>query len=340
METTGMERYVAVDNVCAWPNLTLLPDGSIAATIFNQPTHGGWEGDVVCWVSTDEGRLWQYRGTAAQHEPRTNRMNVAAGLARDGALVVLASGWSRRGPVGQPSDPHTGEILDTWVCRSADAGRTWVREGRLPLPAGGQASISPLGIIPFGDIVKLADGYLGVAVYGVSGQSDHGALLYVSRDDGHSWRFRSVIRATDANETALAVLRDGRLVAITRTVIGQHLDGFISDDNGSSWQLQGAVTLGNQHPGHLLALSDGRVLLTYGIRNEGLYGVGTTTSVDRGVTWQPPRVLVRLGGTTDGGYPATVQLAEGPLVTAYYSNGIPEHRRYHMGVVRWTLGGG
>jgi len=26
-----MERYIAIDNVCAWPNLTVLPDGTLAA---------------------------------------------------------------------------------------------------------------------------------------------------------------------------------------------------------------------------------------------------------------------------------------------------------------------
>jgi len=53
-----MERYIAIDNVCAWPNLTQMPDGTIIATIFNQPTHGGWEGDVECWASEDDGRTW------------------------------------------------------------------------------------------------------------------------------------------------------------------------------------------------------------------------------------------------------------------------------------------
>ena len=53
-----MERFIAVDNVCAWPNLTLMPDGAIVATIFNQPTHLRWPGDVECWASTDEGHTW------------------------------------------------------------------------------------------------------------------------------------------------------------------------------------------------------------------------------------------------------------------------------------------
>jgi protein-lysine methyltransferase-like protein len=37
---------VAIDNVCAWPNLTLLRDGTIVATIHNQPSHLKVPGDV------------------------------------------------------------------------------------------------------------------------------------------------------------------------------------------------------------------------------------------------------------------------------------------------------
>src|SRR4030095_2239462 len=88
-----LERYVAVDNVCAWPNLTLLKDGTIVAAIFNHPSHGEAGGDVEGWTSTEGGRIGKWRGVPAAHEPRTNRMNVAAGTANDGALVVLASGW-------------------------------------------------------------------------------------------------------------------------------------------------------------------------------------------------------------------------------------------------------
>ena len=87
------ERYVAIDNVCAWPNLTLLPDGTLIATIHNEPSHGHHEGDVECWASNDGGRSWKLRGVPAPHESGTVRMNVAAGLAHDGSLIVLSSGW-------------------------------------------------------------------------------------------------------------------------------------------------------------------------------------------------------------------------------------------------------
>ena len=43
-EPAQIERFVAIDNVCAWPNLTVLRDGTLVATIFNQPSHGSLSG--------------------------------------------------------------------------------------------------------------------------------------------------------------------------------------------------------------------------------------------------------------------------------------------------------
>jgi hypothetical protein len=114
---------VAVENVCAWPNLTVLPDGAIVATIFNQPSHGSVAGDVECWGSEDAGRTWQKRATPAPHEPDTNRMNVAAGLAPRGDLIVISSGWSNRYPPGQSGAAFRAGILPPWLCRASDGGQ-------------------------------------------------------------------------------------------------------------------------------------------------------------------------------------------------------------------------
>jgi hypothetical protein len=322
-----MERYIAVDNVCAWPNLTRMSDGAIVATIFNQPTHGGWEGDVDCWASTDGGRMWTYRGTAAPHEPTTNRMNVAAGLARDGSLVVLASGWSERNRIGDYSSPDDGEVLPAWVCRSGDGGRTWSHTEAIAPPDGGKY------IIPFGDVVQLADGGLGVSVYGWN-PPESASLFYTSKDDGMTWSCRGAIAERNANETALVVLPDRRVLAAVRTSDDGHLEMFRSDDNGGSWTALGAATIAGQHPAHLLSLNGGRVLLTYGNRHEGAKGIGALFSDDGGETWGRPRFLVNLEGAADLGYPSSVQEDDGTIVTAYYCSGVPAHKRYHMGVVR------
>ena len=95
---SGVANHTAVQKVCAWPNLKRLPDGTLVVFIFNQPCHGLWEGDLDCWASEDNGKTWRFRSRTAQHEPTTNRMNCAAGFAKNGDLVVLCSGWSNRAP--------------------------------------------------------------------------------------------------------------------------------------------------------------------------------------------------------------------------------------------------
>jgi hypothetical protein len=154
-----IETSVAIQGVCAWPNLQQLGDGTLVATIWNQPCHGKWEGDLVCWASTDGGECWQYRGTAAAHEPGTNRMNCAVGFAGNGDLLVLCSGWDKRLPPGEDAGHEDASPLSPWICRSADGGRSWTVSDRFPRRPGGHA------YIPFGDILPGADGALHAFAY-------------------------------------------------------------------------------------------------------------------------------------------------------------------------------
>ena len=335
-----MERYIAIDNVCAWPNLTAMPDGAIVATIFNQPCHGQWEGDVECWASEDAGRTWRRRGTPAPHEPGTARMNVAAGLAHDGALVVLASGWSHRPPKGQSAGHGApARRLPPWVCRSADGGRTWAVDKApesVSLPAGmDRDDGDSLLFKPFGDIVRRPGGRLAAGLY-----HDGGTVwILFSNDDGRTWGDPAVISDQHRGETALLRLPSGRWLAAARTegevggfIPDVGLGLFISEDEGRHWRDTGNLTGPSQHPGHLCALPDGRVLLTFGMRDRA--AIGVRFSADEGLTWGPPRILVSLE-PSDLGYPATVIAADGSLVTAWYSSGIAAHTRYHMGAAIW-----
>jgi hypothetical protein len=327
-----MERYIAVDNVCAWPNLTRMPDGAIIATIFNQPTHGGWEGDVDCWASEDGGRMWSLRGTAAPHEPTTNRMNVAAGLARDGSLVVIASGWSNRNGIGEYSSPsQEGKVLPSWVCRSSDGGRTWSHSDAIKPPTGVDH------IVPFGDVIQCADGTLGVSVYGWNPPEGSCSLFYTSDDDGLTWTHRGTIAASDSNETAPLALSDGKLLAAVRTAGDGHLELYGSSDHGMNWNGMGTLSLPAQIPAHLCLLNDGKVLLAYGMRNKGYRGINVRVSEDGGQNWGAPCFLIDLEDAGDLGYPASVQNDDGTIVTAWYCGGVPAHRRYHVGVARWTI---
>ena len=119
-------------------------------------------------------------------------------------------------------------------------------------------------------------------------------------------------------------------MAVCRTVLDYHVQLFASDDDGRSWQDRGPLTESAEHPAHLLRLADGRLLFTFGIRI-----VGVRFSDDEGASWSEQRTMMRCEGASDGGYPSSSQLADGTVVTAYYTNRIDAHARYHMGVVRW-----
>ncbi len=329
-----MERYLAIDNVCAWPNLTRLPDGALVATIFNQPCHGAWEGDVECWGSED-GRTWHLRGVPARHAPGTNRMNVAAGLAANGDLLVIASGWDNRNPVGEPDWFTKAQIITPWVSRSADGGRTW--EVREVFPAAPESGMT--AVIPFGDVLQAADGSLCVSGY--AGSLDdmrrtNSAYLFRSTDDGRSWDDGVLIGKDDYNETAPLHLGAGRWLAASRTHHEGALHLFVSDDDARTWRFSQVLTQSGQHPAHLLRLPDERILLTYGNRCAGHQGIDIRISADEGKTWGAPRQLVALD-PSDLGYPSTALTRDGNLVTAWYNSQCTAHQRYHMGVLLWTV---
>ncbi len=327
-----MERFVAIDNVCAWPNLTLLADGTIAAVIYNQPNHGYSEGSVECWLSDDGGYLWKKKGVAGPHKPDENLLQFAAGLSKDGNLLVLSDGHTPILEVG-----HSDKFTPVLVSRSRDQGSTWTFEGCVDKVAGAEF------LHPYGDIVQSDDGLLGVSVYTMfkgAGDGRNAFLSYFVRsyDNGMTWT-EALPLGPKANETAVLSLGGKRLLAAARTNVEgeEHLEIYRSDDFGLTWISKGMVTMPAQIPAHLLLLQDGSVLLTYGIRNKGLQGLGARISRNGGESWGRPVLLLNLGIKGDGGYPSNVQLSDGTIVTAYYSSGVPEHNRYHMGVLRWKL---
>ena len=333
-----MERYVAIDNVCAWPNLTLMPDGEIIATIFNHPEHAARAGaNIECWASEDDGRLWRLRGTPDSPPEGESRVNQAAGLAPDGALIVIMSG---RDVTKEPR-----EVLPRpKVFRSEDNARTWERIGEVAVP-----DTANHHVIPFGDVVCLPDGSMAAPFYAghksnkdINVNSDahrYQSFLIFSHDGGATWEDWVEIGTWDHDETSVLPMDNGRWIAAARTVADMHTDLFVSDDEGRTWEYGGPLALTRQAPAHLCRMNDGCVLLSYGLRNTGIYaGIGVRVSED-GETWGTPSVIFNPGkeGAGDGTYPSSVQVADGTIVTAYYSAGVPAHRRYHMGVVRWGM---
>ena len=335
-----LERYIAIDDKCAWPNLTLMPDGSIVAAIFGEPCHQLWEGSSECWISRDGGQLWSYLSVPADNEPGTCRGDLAAGLTHEDTYVVLVAGRKFAPPKGvildRPRTPDEQGDREAIVCRSEDGCKTWTSAPGINYPKGVTSAI------PFGDVVKLPEGRLGVSCYAMEEGADS-AWIYFSEDDGRTWGDARLIQADTCNETDLLHLGEGKLLAAGRTRPVGDTVIFASEDCGQTWTCRGSASMPRHMPAHLCQLQDGSILLSYGVRNSGMLGVCARISNDEGISWDPPRVLfstnVKIANAspqgTDGGYPASVQLEDGTIVTAYYCQRIPDHQRYHMGVVRW-----
>ena len=98
-----------------------------------------------------------------------------------------------------------------------------------------------------------------------------------------------------------------------------------------------------QHPADLIQLYDTCLLLTYGIRNRGLMGIGSRLSIDGGKTWTPPWVIHQFGDkAVDIGYPSTVSLdKQGNLLTAFYTDYEPTIKNnpnlYRVLALKWSL---
>lgn len=334
-EPTSIHRVVAVTNVCAWPNLTLMPDGTIVAVLHNEPSHGQSEGDIDCWASLD-GVSWSKRSTITAHAPNTVRMNAAAGLAANGDLIVLCSGWTNEKHPDRPKQARFRDnILSAWVLRSKDGGRTWTKHESFPSTGGNWSAL-----IPFGDIWPDEDGILHTSCYqgewrapsqSTKTKSWRSWHLH-SADHGHTWVLGKIIGARH-NETDIFPLGNGRILAAARA---EKMELIRSNDGGLTWLKPVPVTGRNEINGHLARLKDGRLLLSYGVRVNGRRGVCAKLSSDEGLNWGE---ALRLAHTADGGdcgYPSSVQRADGKIVTAWYSSDSPGHAGYQMGVSIWT----
>ncbi len=209
-----------------------------------------------------------------------------------------------------PADKRKA-MLGSWIVRSTDGGMTWSGRYRCPVNS------------PHGPI-QLSDGrllYAGKEMWHGTGRIG----VCESADDGLTWRWLAEIPTRkgddhkDYHELHAIEAADGRLVAQIRNhnkVNGRETLQSTSTDGGKTWSAPRSIGVWGL-PSHLLRLKDGRLLMTYGHRRKP-YGNQARVSADHGKTWSEPMTVSGDGKGGDLGYPSTVQLGDGSLLSVWY----------------------
>ena len=203
--------------------------------------------------------------------------------------------------------------LGEWVLRSTDGGLNF------------SARIATIVNSPHGPL-QLKDGrilYIGKELW--TKNQRIGAVE--SKDDGLSWNWLSEIPGRpgddverDYHELHAVESDDGRIIAQIRHQGKVDKNWTLqteSTDGGKTWTIPRAITFGI--PSQLLKLRDGRLLMTYGHRRLP-FGNQARLSTDHGRTWSEPMIVSGDGTVSDLGYPSTVELADGTLLTVWYEN--------------------
>lgn len=219
--------------------------------------------------------------------------------------------------------------LGQWMLRSTDGGLTW--STRYPSIVN-----SPHGPIQLRDSRLI---YAGKELW--TGQKRVGVCE--SLDDGQTWRWLAEIPARDGDspneyhELHAVEAADGKIIAHIRNHnkpnAGETLQSE-STDGGKTWSVPKPIGVWGL-PSHLLRLRDDRLLMSFGHRRAP-FGNQARLSSDNGKTWSDPLTISNDGAGGDLGYPSTVELADGSLLTVWYEQ-LKGNPHAVLRQARWSL---
>lgn len=272
-----------------------------------------YPGGLTGYTGYDRERIahWTLKPAARQRVGGRGLHQPAIAKLDDGTLVVCAAA------AGDEKKP-------LHVFRSTDSGATWAEfetHGRRPQGA------KPRLVVMEGKTLFLLTGKgrvyrsRGGGTAWVKVDADAWSLPKTSRKDA------SIVRLDEDRLIAAAFADSGTPIEGTppprglpapegdRT--GEHSVIIESSDGGASWSDPSPLLGYGETDAHLLALRDGRILCTYNNMNVP-FGIVGMLSQDGGRTWdkEHPVFLARAWGPA-GGWPSSVQLTDGSIVTVY-----------------------
>lgn len=324
--------YTSRADYCAWPAMIRAANGDILVFFSLNEEHLGPNGKIVLMRSQDSGATWE--GPETVFDTIIDDRDVGITLLHDGSIVshFWSTHWTREEYQNLPALAYEPKLIERWIahveqpeyhnayhlegawcCVSRDHGKTWTR----PLP--GKDSIH--------GGIQLAQGPALVAAYRLEA-GNIGVYRFQTKDS--TWKHLATIPSPEPDsirfaEPHLVQMASGRIIMMIRVSVIPYNDLdprcvlwlTYSDDQGQSWALPAPTPLSGLPP-HLLRLADGRVLCSYGYR-KAPFGQRACLSPD-GVTWSLDNEIILRNDAVNGdlGYPVSLELAPGKILTVYY----------------------
>lgn len=328
--TEGFFRYQA------WPTVTKDANGVLyAAASGHRLGHVCPFGKNYLYISHDEGESWE--GPTVINDTYLDDRD--AGLCAWGEGNLLLTWFNqpqslydqREATTPLLREPLAKGVREAWKTLpqeqtrpgsflriSHDGGRTWSEKIQVPVTS------------PHGPI-RREDGslfYLGKAFFWPGDTVEQGHVYaFESRDDGRSWtclcevEFPEGFDSGDIHEPYAIELPDGTILGGLRGS-GPKMPArngvftTFSTDGGRSFSKPQLLDHSGTPP-HFLRHSSGAVILTYG-RRIAPFGERARISYDGGKTWGEELIISREAPDWDLGYPSSVELSDGSILTVYY----------------------
>ncbi len=317
---------------CAWPSLARTREGDLVVLFTLTEEHLAPDGAIMLSRSTDRGETWLPPHIVFD-SPLDDRESGLTAL-RSGEL--LGHFWStlhtRISYESLPAGSYRHDVIDRWIrfvesvrYRNAAARRgAWMTSSR----DGGRTWSNPVrGHDSVHGGVQCADGSLLLASYR---DVREGIAVYASAGIDSPWIRRATVQSPEPGSVVFAEphclqLASGRLLMMIRATVRPYDDQdprcvlweTYSDDGGKTWVSPFPTSLWG-YPPHLALLADGRVLCTYGYRRPP-FGERACVSTD-GITWDLRNEVILRDDAPGGdlGYPASLEIRPGVVLTVYY----------------------
>lgn len=333
-------------NYFGWPSIARLQNGKLAVTCSGfRRAHVCPYGKAVMMTSDDEGQSY----TPAKAIIDTPLDDRDSGVVPFGENGVIITSFNNTRAAQRGWNPDNAEFMAHVDTVTDEDEARWL---------GSTFRMSFDGGLTFGDIQFSPV----TSPHGPTALSD-GSLIWVGRtfaeDDVfdsynriEAWKIATDGKMTfvgavppayrngkiiDVSEPSCIELRNGSLLCQFRAESGLFsVFQTVSDDGGKTWTApEQLLSDHGGSPPHLYLHSSGTLISAYGYRQEP-YGVRLMFSTDMGETWKTDVILWDKGVSSDLGYPATVELHDGSLLTVFYAKDDAEGPAV-IKQIRWKL---